>query len=852
MNIGDKLPINKDINYLSKREAKHPLLQIIYKDKSKSKEFNNDKNIFNNKKIKKKKSVKLIHNTEEKKKKRLYLSHKKLQVDEKNEDSHKEIMSDFSKKGQDNIEKNLNNFILRSFSKRTKIINKTSFKQSDWAKINNAYSQRNNSNFFSNIDSSNTFRENKVQCQKSIEFSLVQNKFKAKGDNTDRKNYYTYTSKKEKLENINGWGKRYKRNSVNYGNIPPLLIGNTGKLKDINHNFFDFAKNKEQKNSINISTKRKSEIFPNLYFKNLNTDNNFFQKEPTIQNYKTNIINKKRSKKLLHKYNNLKTIDVDDLPHNYKDSSNSSGSFFSSQNMDQSSKKSIMKIGYFYVNEEDYIKKKRDKMIEKSESTSRSEYFNKTYIKDIKNDYLRNNIMIFIAKKISNNLNKIDNNSEDELEDEKDKKNNFDILNSQILECAYNKCILYDEKIKIFIKHIKKPQKTKKEIKINNNYILNRFDKYESLLKQFEKKWEIKYKKMKTFQKLVEEFISKNDNKINLKEILKKDFDFEENLDDFKIAEISKNSFKKTKYNSRKRISVLKYPSKTRNSFFVPNLKLNNLGQYNEAKEDNKPQNEFGLKKRTENHERLSKLYRLSFSSNQKSSSKKITNLLTNINEENTISSNRINKHSLFKAIKHNIDNYNILKNKTIFNYKKGSQMFNLGQKFVKFLRNNKKQIKLDKKLKIDSMTIKFAGIEQLTKKASLIRTQEIEKELPEIKIFDKFVSLIQTANINNFYEFLDEEEQMFPNIINLQEFSTGNTLLIYATKNNLKDIVDLLLSKGAQPNIQNKFGNTALHEAYKNGNPFIINLLIEYGAEQKLKNYNNLLPWQISRAINI
>ena len=240
MNIGDKLPINKDINYLSKREAKHPLLQIIYKDKSKSKEFNNDKNIFNNKKIKKKKSVKLIHNTEEKKKKRLYLSHKKLQVDEKNEDSHKEIMSDFSKKGQDNIEKNLNNFILRSFSKRTKIINKTSFKQSDWAKINNAYSQRNNSNFFSNKDSSNTFRENKVQCQKSIEFSLVQNKFKAKGDNTDRKNYYTYTSKKEKLENINGWGKRYKRNSVNYGNIPPLLIGNTGKLKDINHNFFDF------------------------------------------------------------------------------------------------------------------------------------------------------------------------------------------------------------------------------------------------------------------------------------------------------------------------------------------------------------------------------------------------------------------------------------------------------------------------------------------------------------------------------------------------------------------------------------------------------------------------------------
>ena len=63
--------------------------------------------------------------------------------------------------------------------------------------------------------------------------------------------------------------------------------------------------------------------------------------------------------------------------------------------------------------------------------------------------------------------------------------------------------------------------------------------------------------------------------------------------------------------------------------------------------------------------------------------------------------------------------------------------------------------------------------------------------------------------------------------------------------------MVELLLLKGANPNIQNKFGNSALHIAFKNDNAFIINLLLEYNAEQKLKNINGLLPWQMSKSIN-
>ena len=155
------------------------------------------------------------------------------------------------------------------------------------------------------------------------------------------------------------------------------------------------------------------------------------------------------------------------------------------------------------------------------------------------------------------------------------------------------------------------------------------------------------------------------------------------------------------------------------------------------------------------------------------------------------------------------------------------------------------------KMIKIDSMTIRFAGIDQLTKEASLIKTQEMEKDSPEAKIFEIFISLLQKRKIVKFDILMKNEGEIFNRIINKQEVSTGNTLLIYATQNNLKSIVELLLLKGADPNTQNKFGNSPLHIAYKDDNSNIINLLLEYGANEKLKNNKGLLPWQMSKYIN-
>ena len=79
-----------------------------------------------------------------------------------------------------------------------------------------------------------------------------------------------------------------------------------------------------------------------------------------------------------------------------------------------------------------------------------------------------------------------------------------------------------------------------------------------------------------------------------------------------------------------------------------------------------------------------------------------------------------------------------------------------------------------------------------------------------------------------------------------MQELISGNTLLIFSTEYNLKSIVETLLMKGADPNIQNIIGNSPLHIAYKNDNSFLINLLVEYHANEKLKNIQSLFPYQM------
>ena len=211
-------------------------------------------------------------------------------------------------------------------------------------------------------------------------------------------------------------------------------------------------------------------------------------------------------------------------------------------------------------------------------------------------------------------------------------------------------------------------------------------------------------------------------------------------------------------------------------------------------------------------------------------------------NESKTIN---MEIEQIMNKLKSKLDHFNILKNRKIFHFTNNKKL-NFEKRFSKIVKKKESRIQLDKKLIIDTMTRKFAGIDQLTKEASLIKTHEMEKHLPDVKLFDKFVSLLLRRKLNQFDFLIQSKEECF----NLA-FSTGNTLLIYVTQNNLKSVAELLLLKGADPNIQNKFGNSSLHIAYKNDNAFIINLLLEYNAEQKLKNTNGFFPWQMAKSIN-
>ena len=65
------------------------------------------------------------------------------------------------------------------------------------------------------------------------------------------------------------------------------------------------------------------------------------------------------------------------------------------------------------------------------------------------------------------------------------------------------------------------------------------------------------------------------------------------------------------------------------------------------------------------------------------------------------------------------------------------------------------------------------------------------------------------------------------------------------AVKNENESIIEFLIKKGCDIDIQNHFGNTALHIAFMINNFQVINLLINYNANQNILNNQGLNPWE-------
>jgi ankyrin repeat protein len=100
-----------------------------------------------------------------------------------------------------------------------------------------------------------------------------------------------------------------------------------------------------------------------------------------------------------------------------------------------------------------------------------------------------------------------------------------------------------------------------------------------------------------------------------------------------------------------------------------------------------------------------------------------------------------------------------------------------------------------------------------------------------EDKDFNIFIKAIMT---NNVYGNIIAIKKIKENkeIVNKQD-SKGNTGLMYACDNNNKEMVEILLDNGADPNIQNKEDTSVLHIPILNNNKEMLLLLIKNSKEK-------------------
>jgi len=82
---------------------------------------------------------------------------------------------------------------------------------------------------------------------------------------------------------------------------------------------------------------------------------------------------------------------------------------------------------------------------------------------------------------------------------------------------------------------------------------------------------------------------------------------------------------------------------------------------------------------------------------------------------------------------------------------------------------------------------------------------------------------------------------------VNSKSKKPTNTPLHYAAINGDIEIVEMLLSRHANINAENKYGNTPLHNAVESKKMEIIELLLKKGANVNARNSNNLTPFQLA-----
>ena len=647
--------------------------------------------------------------------------------------------------------------------------------------------------------------------------------------------------KKENTENNNKKKKIFLMKKNTNTNINKTNINKTNNEKtEIKEDVKENSSNKINKfyklNNIDKTTKKKIKLSSN------NVNNVTVENSKTNENEKENIntTKKKSDTKNIKDTKNMKEMTKPLIYYSNADINNKITLF---------SKYSEENKYELKIDEEKYVKKKRKKIIRKVNKSNESCKLYSNFNGAVKKYFMKNCVVNKITETIFDNFEPLGNKVIDINEKMKGLEKAIQETFKEILFHYH-----YDEGFDItdiidIIDLLSFKEETKARV-INN---FGMFDIFKELLDQFKRKWnnqknnDLYYQRLKQIYSLDTKKNDKNDEpeeEVNFFEnIDRKFYIYKEMLRREYLLSLEPIQIKSKKVKKEKKVEINSTPSiKSLSSKKIGlALKKNKIRKCVSFKEEDqkkstfsKIQKDYGFVRNTKSLDKFSKLYKISLFS------RKSTKILDELSWLNRL------KEKDFNEAEKDIENYNILKNPNLFHYNK-----NKSNTEKKMESKNKDNLEFNKRMIIDNMIIKFSGISQLTKEAAAIKTREMKQDSPFVKLFDNFVTLLKKREINQFIDLMQNESEDFKKMINKQEFSTGNTLLIYATQTNIKSLVELLLLKGADPNIQNNFGNTALHIAYSNNNTFIINLLLENHADQKLKNIKGLFPWQMAKNFN-
>jgi len=102
-----------------------------------------------------------------------------------------------------------------------------------------------------------------------------------------------------------------------------------------------------------------------------------------------------------------------------------------------------------------------------------------------------------------------------------------------------------------------------------------------------------------------------------------------------------------------------------------------------------------------------------------------------------------------------------------------------------------------------------------------------------------EFIGIALSGDIEKFRDYIS----VYPDIVNVKEKYNGNVALHIASSKGNVQMASLLLSKGANLNIQDIFGNSPLHYAVDKRRKDMAELLIKCGADVNMKDFRGNTP---------